>query len=47
MKKLLASDVDGTLYVNQKIHNKSLDYIKKFREQGNIFLLCTGRNFGG
>lgn len=47
MKKLLASDVDGTLYVNQKIDEKSLEGIKKFREEGNVFLLCTGRNFGG
>jgi Cof subfamily protein (haloacid dehalogenase superfamily) len=47
MRKLLASDVDGTLYVNKDIHEKSLEYIKKFREEGNIFLLCTGRNFGG
>lgn len=47
MRKLLASDVDGTLYVNQKIHEKSLEGIKKFRQDGNVFLLCTGRNFGG
>lgn len=47
MKKLLASDVDGTLYVNDGIHEKSIEYIKKFRENGHAFLLCTGRNFGG
>ncbi|MEG2984048.1 MAG: Cof-type HAD-IIB family hydrolase [Peptostreptococcaceae bacterium] len=47
MRKLLASDVDGTLYVNQVIHEKSIEYIKKFREEGNAFLLCTGRNLGG
>ena len=47
MKKLLASDVDGTLYVDDKIHDKSVEYIKKFRENGHAFLLCTGRNFGG
>ena len=47
MKKLLASDVDGTLYVNKDINEKSIEYIKKFREKGNIFLLCTGRNLGG
>lgn len=47
MRKLLASDVDGTLYVNQSIHEKSIEYIKKFREDGNAFLLCTGRNLGG
>ncbi|MBC8630414.1 HAD family phosphatase [[Eubacterium] tenue] len=47
MKKLLASDVDGTLYVNKEINKKSIEYIKRFREEGNIFLLCTGRNLGG
>lgn len=47
MKKLLASDVDGTLFVNQSIHEKSIESIKKFRQNGNAFLLCTGRNFGG
>lgn len=47
MKKLLASDVDGTLFVNQSIHEKSIELIKKFREKGHAFLLCTGRNFGG
>lgn len=47
MKKLLAADVDGTLYVNEEVHDKSIEYIKKFRNDGNAFLLCTGRNLGG
>ncbi|MGL4913048.1 MAG: Cof-type HAD-IIB family hydrolase [Romboutsia sp.] len=47
MKKLLASDVDGTLCVDNKIHDKNVEYIKKFREDGHAFLLCTGRNFSG
>lgn len=47
MKKLLASDVDGTLFVNQSVHERSIEAIKKFREDGNVVLLCTGRNFGG
>ncbi|MGL5717505.1 MAG: Cof-type HAD-IIB family hydrolase [Paraclostridium sp.] len=47
MRKLLASDVDGTLFVNQDIHEKSIEYIKEFRSKGHAFLLCTGRNLGG
>ncbi|MGL5346556.1 MAG: HAD-IIB family hydrolase [Peptostreptococcaceae bacterium] len=47
MRKLLASDVDGTLFVNEDVHIKSIEYIKQFREDGHIFLLCTGRNLGG
>lgn len=47
MKKLLASDIDGTLYINDSIHEKSIEYIKTFRKNGHAFLLCTGRNFGG
>ena len=47
MKKLLASDIDGTLYVNNQVHEKSIDYIKKFRNNGHALLLCTGRNLSG
>lgn len=47
MRKLLASDIDGTLFVDGKVDNKSIEYIKKFRENGHAFLLSTGRNLGG
>lgn len=44
MVKFLASDVDGTLYVNGEIPKQNLDAVRKFREAGNIFMLCTGRS---
>ncbi len=47
MKKLLASDVDGTLFVNNEVHTKSIEYLKEFRKNGHVLLLCTGRNLGG
>lgn len=43
MKKLLASDIDGTLLVDSKIHEKSLYNIKRFRDKGHLFVLSTGR----
>ncbi|MDK2817890.1 MAG: HAD-IIB family hydrolase [Spirochaetota bacterium] len=44
-QKLLACDIDGTLVHNHKqfISKEDLDAIKKFREAGNLFTLCTGR----
>lgn len=42
-KKLLASDWDGTLYRNHVITQEDIDAIKKFRQQGHYFALCTGR----
>lgn len=47
MRKLLASDIDGTLFVDEGVHEKSIEYIKQFRDSGHIFILCTGRNLGG
>jgi Cof subfamily protein (haloacid dehalogenase superfamily) len=45
MKKLLASDIDGTLIINGNIKNESIDHIKKFKDKGHAFILCTGRDF--
>ncbi|MGL4394794.1 MAG: HAD-IIB family hydrolase [Brevinema sp.] len=43
-RKFLACDVDGTLiHDHQNISDKDLKAIKKFRESGNFFALCTGR----
>lgn len=44
-QKLLACDIDGTLILshNQHIHQKDIDAIKKWREKGDLFVLCTGR----
>lgn len=45
MKKLLASDIDGTLIINGSIKDESIDHIKRFKEKGHAFILCTGRDF--
>ncbi len=44
-QKLLACDVDGTLVLNhdQHIDSRDLLAIRRFREAGNLFVLCTGR----
>ena len=44
-QKLLACDVDGTLIQSheQFISQEDLNAIKKFREAGHLFTLCTGR----
>ncbi len=41
---LVASDFDGTLYVNDiNIINKNIEYINKLRENNNLFAIITGR----
>ena len=41
--KCLISDFDGTLYDNNFINN--LKSIKEFIDDGNIFVVATGRTF--
>lgn len=46
MKKVFASDFDGTLYFNHakvKLPPESVQAIIKYQEAGNLFGLCTGR----
>ena len=44
MKKFLACDVDGTLLpTGEHLSTEDCTAIKKFREAGNHFALCTGR----
>lgn len=43
MRKLLASDIDGTLLLNSKIHEKSIHNIKRLKDDGHLFILSTGR----
>lgn len=45
MKKIIISDYDKTLYTNDKSMLINIDMIKKFREQGNLFVIATGRSF--
>lgn len=41
---LVASDFDGTLYVNDiNIINKNIEYINKLRENNYLFAIITGR----
>ena len=43
--KLLASDYDGTLLYAQKVMQEDIDAIKNWRENGNLFVMATGRSF--
>ena len=42
--KLFVSDYDMTLYINERIDEKVLEAIKRWRDAGNIFVIATGRN---
>lgn len=48
MPKVIATDLDGTLFYPRKplrmISNKSLKFIQKFIDEGNRFVLVSGRN---
>ncbi|MFL8887959.1 HAD-IIB family hydrolase [Helcococcus kunzii] len=41
---ILSSDFDGTLFVNGEISEKDRNAINKFRAQGNLFIINTGRS---
>lgn len=41
--KLLASDYDGTLCYGDNVMDEDIDAIKRWREAGNLFVVCTGR----
>ena len=50
MKKVFASDFDGTLYFYQadvKLPPESVKKIREYQASGNLFGLCTGRQVGG
>lgn len=50
MKKVFASDFDGTLYFYQadvKLPPESVRMIRSYQKAGNLFGLCTGRQMGG
>lgn len=44
MTNILATDYDGTLKYAQKVMQEDLDAIKKWKEQGNLFVIVTGRS---
>ena len=45
LPKFAASDLDGTLYRNEKISAEDLNAINTWRANGNVFGLVTGRPF--
>ena len=45
MKKLIVSDFDNTLFIDEENLKKNLLYIRKFQEAGNIFSIATARSF--
>lgn len=42
--KILVSDYDDTLYVNLDIKPETIELIKTFQDQGNLFIINTGRH---
>ena len=45
MKKMIASDYDRTLYINDDDIEKNKKVIESFRKKGNIFVIATGRSY--
>ena len=42
---ILASDFDGTIFIDGKISEKDIKAIRDFQEAGNLFAIVTGRAF--
>ena len=50
MKKVFASDFDGTLYFYKaevKLPPENVAKVREYQEAGGLFGLCTGRQVGG
>lgn len=45
MKKIIISDFDDTIYVNQKIEKEIVELVRKFREEGNLLIIATGSSY--
>lgn len=45
MKKLLVSDYDGTLFINEIDLFENTKKIRKFQEDGNTFVIATSRSY--
>ena len=45
MKKILVSDYDRTFYLNKEGIKKNIEAVEKFRKNGNLFVIATGRSF--
>lgn len=44
-KKMIVSDYDRTFYLNDEDIKKNLLMVKQFMNQGNLFVIATGRSF--
>lgn len=42
---ILASDFDGTIFIDGKISQKDIQAIRDFQQAGNLFAIVTGRSF--
>lgn len=45
MKKILVSDYDGTLFLNDDDIRINIQMIDEFRKKGNFFVIATGRSY--
>ncbi len=45
INKVIISDFDHTLYVDNKISDKDIESINKFRKDGNLFVIATGSSY--
>lgn len=43
--KLIASDFDGTIFIDGKIKTEDIEAIRDFQDKGNLFGLVTGRTY--
>ena len=42
---ILASDFDGTIFIDGKISQRDIKAIRDFQQAGNLFAIVTGRSF--
>ena len=47
MKKILASDLDGTLLKDNTVPNYNINSLNNLKNSGGIFIIATGRPFNG
>lgn len=43
--KLIASDFDGTIFIDEKIKTEDIRAIRDFQDKGNLFGIVTGRTY--
>lgn len=43
--KLIASDFDGTIFIDEKIKTEDIKAIRDFQDKGNLFGFVTGRTY--